>query len=121
GGMPAYAQIGDANASIPTVQPVVSRPMFGALPGAVRSTSVAFVSQASLDEDFGAIARSYKLTKRLEPVRGCRGIGKRDLKLNCALPKVTVDPETYEVKLDGEPCTCAPAEELPLAQMHLLF
>ncbi|KAJ1727450.1 Urease, partial [Coemansia biformis] len=121
GGMPVCAQVGDANASIPTVQPIVSRPMFGALPGAVRSTALAFVSQASLDEDFGAMARTYKITKRLEPVRSCRFIGKKDLKLNCALPKVTVDPETYEVKLNGEQCTCAPAKELPLTQMHLLF
>ncbi|KAJ2579739.1 Urease [Coemansia sp. RSA 1836] len=121
GGMPAYAMVGDANASIPTVQPVVARPMFGALPGAARSTCLAFVSQASLDEDMGAVARTYKLTKQLEPVRNCRGIGKRDLKLNCALPHVSVDPETYEVCLDGEPCVCEPATELPLTQKHLIF
>ncbi|KAJ2392846.1 Urease [Coemansia sp. RSA 2611] len=121
GGMPVRAQIGDANASIPTVQPILSRPMFGALPGAVRNTCLAFVSQASLDEDYGAMARTYHITKRLEPVRKCRFIGKRDLKLNCALPKVTVDPETYEVRLNGEPCTCEPAVELPLTQKHLLF
>ncbi|KAJ1787750.1 Urease, partial [Coemansia sp. RSA 2167] len=94
GGMPVYAQIGDANASIPTVQPILNRPMFGTLPGGVRNTCLAFVSQASLDEDFGSIARTYKITKRLEAVRKCRFIGKKDLKLNCALPKVTVDPET---------------------------
>ncbi|KAJ2855476.1 Urease, partial [Coemansia erecta] len=121
GGMPAYAQIGDANASIPTVQPVLARPMFGSLPGATRNNSLAFVSQASLDEDYGAIARTYKLTKRLEPVRNCRDIGKADLKLNCALPSVSVDPETYVVKLDGIPCSCEPATTLPLTQKHLLF
>ncbi|KAJ2642272.1 hypothetical protein IW137_002780 [Coemansia sp. RSA 1287] len=121
GGMPVYAQIGDANASIPTVQPILNRPMFGTLPGGVRNTCLAFVSQASLDEDFGSIARTYKITKRLEAVRKCRFIGKKDLKLNCALPKVTVDPETYEVKLNGEPCTCEPAVDLPLTQKHLLF
>ncbi|KAJ1858314.1 Urease [Coemansia sp. RSA 720] len=121
GGMPVYAQIGDANASIPTVQPIFNRPMFGTLPGAVRNTSLAFVSQASLDEDFGSIARTYKITKHLEAVRKCRFIGKKDLKLNCALPKVTVDPETYEVRLNGEPCTCEPAVDLPLTQKHLLF
>ncbi|KAJ2781181.1 Urease [Coemansia javaensis] len=121
GGMPVYAQMGDANASIPTVQPILSRPMFGAMPGAMRSSALAFVSQASLDDDYGAAARTYALSKRLEPVRGCRNIGKRDLKLNCALPKVTVDPETYVVKLNGEQCTCAPADELPLTQKHLLF
>ncbi|KAJ1963149.1 Urease [Dipsacomyces acuminosporus] len=121
GGMPVYAQMGDANASIPTVQPVINRPMFGALPGSVRSNSIAFVSQASLDEEFGAIARTYKVTKRLEPVKKCRFIGKKDLKLNCALPTVTVDPETYEVKLDGKNCSCKPADELPLTQKHLIF
>ncbi|KAJ2498046.1 Urease [Coemansia sp. RSA 1972] len=121
GGMPVYAQIGDANASIPTVQPILNRPMFGSLPGAARNTCLAFVSQASLDEDYGSIARTYKITKRLEAVRKCRFIGKKDLKLNCALPKVTVDPETYEVRLNGEPCTCEPAVDLPLTQKHLLF
>ncbi|KAJ2387126.1 Urease [Coemansia sp. RSA 2603] len=121
GGSPVRAMIGDANASIPTVQPVISRPMFAALPGAQRATAVAFVSQASVDEEDGAVARTYGLRKRLEPVRRCRGIGKRDLKLNCALPNVSVDPETYEVRLDGEPCTCEPADELPLTQRHLVF
>ncbi|KAJ2759797.1 Urease [Coemansia sp. BCRC 34490] len=121
GGMPVYAMMGDANASIPTVQPVLSRPMFGALPGATRFNSVAFVSQSSLDDDYGAPARTYHITKRLEPVRACRNIGKKDLKLNCALPAVSVDPETYEVRLDGEPCTCAPADELPLTQRHMMF
>ncbi|KAJ2722537.1 Urease [Coemansia sp. Benny D115] len=121
GGMPVRAMIGDANASIPTVQPILSRPMFGSLSEAQRATSLAFVSQASVDEEFGAVARTYGLKKRLEPVRACRNIGKRDLKLNCALPNVTVDPETYEVRLDGESCTCEPATELPLTQKHLVF
>ncbi|KAJ2158282.1 Urease [Coemansia sp. RSA 552] len=121
GGMPAYAQMGDSNASIPTVQPILPRRMFAFQPGAMRTTCVAFVSQASLDEDMGAMARSYGLKKMLEPVQKCRGIGKRDLKLNCALPTVSVDPETYDVKLNGELCTCEPATELPLTQGHLLF
>ncbi|KAJ1882769.1 Urease [Coemansia sp. RSA 1722] len=121
GGLPVRAMIGDANASIPTVQPVISRPMFAATPGAQRITSIAFVSQASLDDEYGAVARTYGLRKRLEAVRRCRGIGKRDLKLNCALPNVSVDPETYEVRLDGEVCTCEPAAELPLTQKHLVF
>ncbi|KAJ2539951.1 Urease, partial [Coemansia sp. RSA 1933] len=121
GGMPVYAQMGDANASIPTVQPILARPMFGALPGATRNNSLAFVSQASLDEDYGAMARTYRITKGLEAVRNCRFIGKKDLKLNCALPSVSVDPETYVVKLNGEPCTCEPATTLPLTQKHLLF
>ncbi|ORX67303.1 Urease, alpha subunit [Linderina pennispora] len=121
GGMPVYAQMGDANASIPTVQPVYNRPMFGALPGSVKTNSIAFVSQASLDDDYGAMAKTYQITKRLMPVKKCRFIGKKDLKLNCALPNVTVDPETYEVKLNGEPCSCEPATELPLTQKHLVF
>ncbi|KAJ2017372.1 Urease, partial [Coemansia sp. S610] len=121
GGMPVYAMIGDANASIPTVQPIVSRPMFAALPSAARASCLAFVSAASLDEDMGAVARTYKVLKQLEPVRNCRNIGKRDLKLNCALPKVSVDPETYVVCLDGVPCTCEPATELPLTQRHMIF
>ncbi|KAJ2896408.1 Urease [Coemansia aciculifera] len=121
GGMPVFAMVGDANASIPTVQPIVARPMFAALPGAMRATSLAFVSKASLDEDLGAVARSYRVSKQLEPVRNCRNIGKLDLKLNCALPRVSVDPETYQVCLDGVPCTCDPATELPLTQAHLIF
>ncbi|KAJ1884179.1 Urease, partial [Kickxella alabastrina] len=121
GGVPVRAMMGDANASIPTVQPVISRPMFAALAGAQGATALAFVSKASLDEAAGAPARTYGLRKRLEPVSRCRGIGKLDMKLNCALPSVTVDPETYEVRLDGEPCTCEPATELPLAQAHLVF
>ncbi|KAJ2728582.1 Urease [Coemansia sp. BCRC 34962] len=121
GGMPVYAMIGDANASIPTVQPIVSRPMFAALPSAARASCLAFVSKASVDEDMGAIARTYKVLKQLEPVRNCRNIGKKDLKLNCALPKVSVDPETYVVCLDGVPCTCEPATELPLTQRHMIF
>ncbi|KAJ2819627.1 Urease, partial [Coemansia sp. 'formosensis'] len=121
GGMPVYAMMGDANASIPTVQPIISRPMFAALPSAARATCLAFVSQASLDESLGAVARTYRISKQLEPVRNCRNIGKKDLKLNCALPNVHVDPETYEVSLDGVPCTCEPATELPLTQCHMIF
>ncbi|KAJ2104644.1 Urease [Coemansia sp. S142-1] len=120
GGMPVYAMMGDANASIPTVQPIISRPMFAALPSAARQC-LAFVSKASIDEDLGAIARTYRISKQLEPVSNCRNIGKKDLKLNCALPNVSVDPETYEVCLDGVPCVCEPATELPLTQRHMVF
>ncbi|KAJ2009375.1 Urease [Coemansia thaxteri] len=119
GGLPAVAMKGDANASIPTVQPVVSRPMFAALN--TRATCLAFVSRASLDDAFGAPARAYRISKTLEPVRNCRHIGKADLRLNCALPAVSVDPETYEVRLDGQPCSSDPADELPLTQRHLIF
>jgi urease subunit alpha len=111
GGFIAWAQMGDANASIPTPQPLIMRPMFGGL-------SLAFVSQASIDN---GIAQGYGLGKRLVPVRGCRKIGKRDLKLNDALPRMTVDPETYEVTADGVALECAPARVLPLAQRYFLF
>jgi urease subunit alpha len=118
GGFIAWSQMGDANASIPTPQPVRMRPMFGALGGAVGRTSLAFVSQASLDD--GEVA-GYGLTKRLLAVRGCRGLGKRDMKLNDATPVMHVDPESYTVTADGEVLTCAPATVLPLAQRYFLF
>jgi len=118
GGVIAWAQMGDPNASIPTPQPVFMRPMFGAFGRAVGGTSLAFVSQ--LCKAKGVAAR-YGLTKRIEAVRRCRRITKRDLKWNDALPKITVDPETYEVCADGERLTCAPAALLPLAQRYFLF
>jgi urease subunit alpha len=118
GGLIAWAQMGDPNASIPTPQPVVMRPMFASHGRAVGATSVAFVSQAAVES--GAVAR-YGLTKRIEAVRGCRGIGKKDMRLNDALPRVEVDPETYEVRADGELLRCEPATRLPLAQRYFLF
>jgi urease subunit alpha len=118
GGFIAWAQMGDANASIPTPQPVAMRPMFGAMGGAVGATAIAFVSRAALES--GAVDR-LGLTKRLEAVRGCRGIGKRDMKLNDALPRMEVDPETYEVRADGALLSSAPAERLALAQRYFLF
>lgn len=118
GGVIAWAQMGDPNASIPTPQPVIMRPMFGAFGRATGPCSIAFVSQASLAN--GAAA-SYGLGKRLEAVKRCRGIGKKDMKLNDATPKITVDPETYKVTADGEHLTCAPATKLPLAQRYFLF
>jgi urease subunit alpha len=118
GGLIAWAQMGDANASIPTPQPVVMRPMFGSFGRAVGSTSIAFVSQAALDD--GAVKR-YGLTKRVEAVRGCRGLGKGDMRLNDALPHIDVDPETYDVRADGELLRCEPAARLPLAQRYFLF
>jgi urease subunit alpha len=117
-GFIAWAQMGDPNASIPTPQPVKMRPMFGGFGRATGSTSVAFVSRLSLDE--GRID-GYGLAKRVEPVRTCRGLGKRDMKLNDALPRIEVDPETYEVRADGRLLACAPAERLPLAQRYFLF
>jgi urease subunit alpha len=118
GGFIAWAQMGDANASIPTPQPVQMRPMFGAFGSAVGRTSTAFVSQASLEE--GDVER-YGLTKRLVAVRGCRGLGKRDMKLNDATPAMRVDPESYTVTADGEILVCPPATVLPLAQRYFLF
>ena len=118
GGLIAWAQMGDPNASIPTPQPVMMRPMFGSSGGAVGSTSIAFVSQAALD---GGTVKRYGLCKRLEPVRGCRGLGKKDMRLNDALPRIEVDPETYDVRADGELLRCEPAARLPLAQRYFLF
>ncbi len=118
GGVIAWAQMGDPNASIPTPQPVFMRPMFGGFGHAPGPISIAFVSQLCHEEK---VAEGYRLTKRIEPVRGCRTIGKKDLKWNNATPKITVDPETYTVVADGEALTCAPASVLPLAQRYQLF
>jgi urease subunit alpha len=117
-GFIAWAQMGDANASIPTPQPVSMRPMFGAFGRATGATSVAFVSQASLD---APELKALGLTKRIEAVRGCRGLGKKDMRLNDALPRIAVDPETYRVTADGEELRCEPAKTLPLAQRYFLF
>ncbi len=115
----AWAQMGDANASIPTPQPVKMRPMFAGLNTAAASAaSIAFVSQAAVEA--GTVAE-YGLRKRIEPVRNCRNIGKADMKLNSLEPNVTVDPETYRVEVDGVHLTCAPATEVPLAQRYFLF
>jgi urease subunit alpha len=118
GGIIAWSQMGDPNASIPTPQPVVMRPMFGAFSSAPRSNSISFVSQACKDR---GVADSYGLTKRIEAVRGCRSLGKNAMKWNDALPRITVHPETYEVRADGELLTCEPAKVLPLAQRYFLF
>ena len=118
GGFIAWANMGDPNASIPTPQPTFYRPQFGAAGRAIGSTCLTFVSAASLGE--GGLA-GLGLRRRLEPVKRCRTIGKRDLVLNDALPKIEVDPETYTVKADGEHLTCEPAKVLPLAQRYFLF
>jgi urease subunit alpha len=118
GGVIAWAQMGDPNASIPTPQPVFMRPMFGAFGRAVGGTSIAFVSQLCKAK---GVAKSYGLTKRIEAVKRCRKVTKRDLKWNDALPTIVVDPETYEVHADGELLTCEPAKVLPLAQRYFLF
>jgi urease subunit alpha len=118
GGFIAWAQMGDANASIPTPQPLIMRPMFGAYGRATAGTSLAFVSQASLDT---GSAHRYGLNKQLAAVRGCRSVTKRDMKMNDALPAIIVDPETYVVTADGEPLRSQPATVLPLAQRYFLF
>lgn len=118
GGMIAWAQMGDANASIPTPQPVYGRPMFAAYGGACQTTSVTFVSRFAWEN---RIADRLGLRRLVAPVQDTRAIGKRDMKLNDALPHMEVDPETYAVRADGELLTCEPATELPLAQRYFLF
>ncbi len=118
GGFIAWAQMGDANASIPTPEPVIMRPMFGAFGRATGATSLAFVSARALAE---GTASGLGLTKRLAAVRGARGLGKRDMRLNDALPVITVDPETYDVHADGVLLRYPPAGRLPLAQRYSLF
>ncbi len=110
--------MGDPNASIPTPQPVFARPMFGGFGRASSSISIAFVSQACKSK--GA-AENYGLKKRIEAVENCRGIGKKDMKFNDATPRITVDPETYEVKADGKILSCDPALKLSLAQRYFMF
>ena len=117
GGMIAAAAMGDPNASIPTPQPVHYRPMFGAF-GKALSTSMTFVSKAALKNP--AVAK-LKLGKPLVAVKNTRRIGKRDMKLNDAMPRIDVDPETYDVRADGKLLTCEPASVLPMAQRYFLF
>jgi urease subunit alpha len=118
GGMIAWAQMGDANASIPTPQPVHMRPMFGSFGGAIAHTSLTFLSKAALKRD---IPEKLKLQKKAVSVSGIRKLTKRDMKLNDALPHMEADPETYEVRADGEHLTCEPATVLPMAQRYFLF
>jgi urease subunit alpha len=114
----AAAQMGDPNASIPTPQPVHYRPMFGGFGQAMTHSAVTFASQASIAD---GIAETLGLNRTLLPVRHTRGISKESMIHNSALPVIEVDPETYEVRADGELLTCAPAEVLPLAQRYFLF
>ncbi|QIL91298.1 urease subunit alpha [Microbulbifer sp. SH-1] len=118
GGMIAAAPMGDPNASIPTPQPVHYRPMFGALGLAAAKTSLTFVSQAAVKND---VAKKLGLSRTLAPCKNTRTIGKKDMLLNDWQPEVSVDPQTYEVRADGQLLTCEPARELPLAQRYCLF
>ena len=118
GGSIVCAQMGDPNASIPTPQPVYTRPMFGAFGRSVENSAVLFVSQAAQTVDIGT---SLGLSKATIAVKNTRDIGKTDLVLNDSLPQIEVHPETYEVRADGELLTCQPAEELPMAQRYFMF
>ena len=118
GGMIAAAAMGDPNASIPTPQPVHYRPQFGAFGGALHKTSLTFVSKAGLK---AGIRDKFGLQKPLVAVRNTRNIGKRDMIHNSATPKMSVNPETYEVRADGKLLTCEPAKVLPMAQRYFLF
>ncbi|HEY3118141.1 MAG TPA: urease subunit alpha, partial [Chloroflexota bacterium] len=116
GGMISYAAMGDANASIPTPEPVLYRPMFAA--AAPHATTLTFMSQAGIES---GLPGQLGMRTRVERVTGCRGLGKRDMVRNDATPVIEVDPERYEVRADGELLTCEPASVLPMAQRYFLF
>ena len=118
GCMIVAAKMGDPNASIPTPQPVIYRPMFGAHGQAKYKSCLTFVSKVSYENK---INEKLGLKKTVYPVKNCRNIGKKDMVLNNATPEITVNPETYEVKADGVLLKCEPAKELPLAQRYNLF
>ncbi len=118
GGMIAMAKMGDPNASIPTPQPVHYRPMFGAYGKARQATTMTFISQAAMD---AGIPEQLTLANRIGVVKGCRTVKKKDMLLNDWLPHLEVDPQTYEVRADGQLLTCEPAEVLPMAQRYFLF
>ncbi|HMG39837.1 MAG TPA: urease subunit alpha [Acidimicrobiales bacterium] len=118
GGMIAFAAMGDANASIPTPQPVLPRPMFGAFGRAPAATSLAFVAPAALED---GLADRLAVDRPLVPVRDCRSVTKADLPNNDALPDIRVDPHTFAVTIDGDLVEPAPATELPMAQRYFLF
>ena len=118
GGMIIASKMGDANASIPTCEPVCYRPMFAAHGKAKYGSCLTFVSKAAAAEH---VKEKYHLEKTVVPVSGCRSISKKDMKFNSALPEITVNPETYEVRVDGEHITSKPAKKLPLTQIYSLF
>ncbi|MEM6530243.1 MAG: urease subunit alpha, partial [Chloroflexota bacterium] len=118
GGFIAYAQMGDPNASIPTPQPMHTRPLFGSYGRALNTTSMTFLSKAGIEN---GILEQLKLQTTIAGVEDCRSITKADMVLNDYTPDISVDPETYEVRVDGEIITCEPAESLPMAQRYFLF
>jgi urease subunit alpha len=118
GGQIAYAQMGDANASIPTPQPVLPRPMFGAIGAAPAANSVNFVTQDAIDD---ALPERLGLAKQFTATRSTRRVIKADMRENDALPRVEVDADTFTVRIDGESVEPEPAAELPMAQRYFLF
>jgi urease subunit alpha len=118
GGFIAAAKMGDPNASIPTPQPVIYRPMFGAYGKALTDTALTFVSSVALEL---GIQERYGLKKKLVAVSNCRNISKKDLIHNDKTPEIEVNPENYEVKVDGKVISCEPATEVPMAQRYFLF
>jgi len=107
--------MGDANASIPTPEPVSLRPMYGTLGRAVGRTSMTFLSQAAMD---GGVVEDLAPDRWVEPVRNCRTIGKAQMVRNRATPEITVDPETFQVRVDGQPATVDAVEEVSMAQLY---
>ncbi len=118
GGMIAYSLMGDPNASIPTTEPITYRPMFGAIGSAKYSTSFTFTSKLAIEK---GLERKVSTKKKLVPVRNCRKIGKKDMVHNNLTPKIEIDPETYEVKVDGKLATVKPADKLALARLYNLY
>jgi len=118
GGFIAYALMGDPNASIPTTEPVMYRPMFGALGQTKYSTSVTFTSQLALEK---GIKSEVNSKKNLVPVKNCRFIGKKDMLYNDRTPNIEVNSETYEVKVDGKLATVDPADKVSMARLYNLF
>ena len=117
GGMVVWAAMGDPNASLPTCEPVLYRPMFGSFAPVIARTCVTFVSRASYEL---GVQEKLGLRRQIEPVRNCRTITKRQMIRNARMPRIEVDPETYQVRVDGEIATVPPAERLSLAQLHFL-
>ena len=117
-GFAVEGMMGDANASIPTPQPVISRPMYAQTGKALSSSSITFVSQAAFDDN---VKEKLGLEKMILPVRGIRKLTKKDMKLNSETPEITVDPQTYEVRVNGELITCEPVDKVPMGQRYFLF